>query len=73
MVVCDKPLKAETLLDNCEKDQTPVLKIIILMDAFDAALVERGEKCGVQVLSMAEVEVRWSTHTHTHTEPVFVL
>ncbi|XP_076153364.1 long-chain-fatty-acid--CoA ligase 5 isoform X2 [Alosa pseudoharengus] len=56
VVLCDKPVKAETLLENCEKKLTPGLKHIIVMDTFDAALVERGSKCSVDVLSMAEVE-----------------
>ncbi|KAL2102511.1 hypothetical protein ACEWY4_001679 [Coilia grayii] len=56
VVVCDKPAKAETLLANCEKSLTPVLKLIVLMDSFDAALVERGTQCGVDVLSLADLE-----------------
>ncbi|XP_028810231.1 long-chain-fatty-acid--CoA ligase 5 [Denticeps clupeoides] len=55
-VLCDKQEKAETLLTNSEKKLTPVLKRIILMDAFDASLVERGSKCGVEILSLKEVE-----------------
>ncbi|KAI1887196.1 hypothetical protein AGOR_G00203660 [Albula goreensis] len=55
-VLCDKQEKAEVLLGNCEKQLTPVLKTIILMDPFDPDLIERGSKCGVQILSMKEVE-----------------
>ncbi|XP_048407064.1 long-chain-fatty-acid--CoA ligase 5 [Stegostoma tigrinum] len=55
-VICDKPNKAETLLENYEKNQTPVLRTVILMDPFDDALKERGTKCGVEVLSLKEVE-----------------
>ncbi|XP_078420875.1 long-chain-fatty-acid--CoA ligase 5 isoform X2 [Cetorhinus maximus] len=54
--ICDKPNKANTLLENCEKDLTPNLTTIILMDPFDNALKERGTKCRVDVLSMKEVE-----------------
>uniref|UniRef100_A0A4W3I5E1 Arachidonate--CoA ligase n=1 Tax=Callorhinchus milii TaxID=7868 RepID=A0A4W3I5E1_CALMI len=56
--ICDKPSKANLLLDNCEKGLTPPLHTIILMDPFDDALKERGIKCKVDVLSLKEVEVR---------------
>uniref|UniRef100_A0AAZ3SF87 Arachidonate--CoA ligase n=1 Tax=Oncorhynchus tshawytscha TaxID=74940 RepID=A0AAZ3SF87_ONCTS len=56
-VLCDKQNKAETLLENCEKGETPQLKTIILMDAFDTELTARGAKCGVDILSLKEVEV----------------
>ncbi|CDQ96842.1 unnamed protein product, partial [Oncorhynchus mykiss] len=56
-VLCDKQNKAETLLENCEKGETPELKTIILMDAFDTELTARGAKCGVDILSLKEVEV----------------
>ncbi|KAL7869274.1 hypothetical protein AOLI_G00132620 [Acnodon oligacanthus] len=55
-VLCDKQNKAETLLTNCEKSLTPVLKTIIIMDPFDADLAERASKCGVEVLSLKDVE-----------------
>uniref|UniRef100_A0A668AJT2 Long-chain-fatty-acid--CoA ligase n=1 Tax=Myripristis murdjan TaxID=586833 RepID=A0A668AJT2_9TELE len=55
-VICDKQNKAEILLQNREKGQTPVLKTIVVMDPFDAELVERGVKCGVDILSMQDVE-----------------
>ncbi|XP_076008078.1 long-chain-fatty-acid--CoA ligase 5 [Genypterus blacodes] len=56
-VLCDNQSKAETLLQNREKGESPVLKTIVIMDAFGSELVERGSKCGVDVLSMAAVEV----------------
>ncbi|XP_048464802.1 long-chain-fatty-acid--CoA ligase 5 isoform X2 [Rhincodon typus] len=55
-VICDKPNKVHTLLENYEKNLTPILKTVILMDPFDDALKERGTKCGVAVLSLKEVE-----------------
>ncbi|XP_078080485.1 long-chain-fatty-acid--CoA ligase 5 [Mustelus asterias] len=55
-VICDKPNKVNTLLENCEKNLTPILKTIILMDPFDDALKERATKCGIAVLSLKEVE-----------------
>ena len=56
-VLCDKQNKAEALLQNREKGQTPVLKTIVVMDSFDAELVTRGAACGVDILSMEDVEV----------------
>uniref|UniRef100_A0A671WNT9 Arachidonate--CoA ligase n=1 Tax=Sparus aurata TaxID=8175 RepID=A0A671WNT9_SPAAU len=57
-VICDKVDKAQVLLDNVERKETPGLRRIILMDAFDSALVEHGKCCGVHVQAMQEVEVR---------------
>ncbi|XP_073346379.1 long-chain-fatty-acid--CoA ligase 5 [Pagrus major] len=55
-VLCDNQNKAETLLQTREKGQTPVLKTVIIMDSFDSELVERGRKCGVDIVSMQDVE-----------------
>lgn len=57
-VICDKPEKAQVLLGNVERHETPGLKRIILMDPFDPALLEEGASCGVIVQSMQDVEVR---------------
>ncbi|NXG71485.1 ACSL5 ligase, partial [Baryphthengus martii] len=56
IVICDKPEKAQVLLENCEKGKTPCLKIIILMDLFDKELKDRGAKVGVEILALQEVE-----------------
>lgn len=56
-VLCDNRKKAETLLQICEKGQTSVLKTIIVMDSFGSEWVEMGSKCGVEVVSMQDVEV----------------
>ncbi|XP_077311168.1 long-chain-fatty-acid--CoA ligase 5 [Lithobates pipiens] len=56
VVVCDKPDKAQIILNNCEKGLNPVLKIVILMEEFGDDLKERGTKCGVEVLLMKDVE-----------------
>ncbi|CAL9699459.1 unnamed protein product [Knipowitschia caucasica] len=55
-VLCDNPTKVQTLLQNVEKGQTPVLKTIVVMDPVAPELVERGQKCGVEVVSLQEVE-----------------
>ncbi|XP_019358346.1 PREDICTED: long-chain-fatty-acid--CoA ligase 5 [Gavialis gangeticus] len=55
-VICDKPERAQVLLDNCEQGKTLGLKTIILMDLFDNELKERGAKMGVEILLQQEVE-----------------
>ncbi|KAI3365505.1 hypothetical protein L3Q82_010582, partial [Scortum barcoo] len=55
-VLCDNQTKAETLLQTRETGQTPVLKTIVIMDPFNSELVERGTKCGVDIVSMQDVE-----------------
>uniref|UniRef100_A0A3Q3QYS8 Arachidonate--CoA ligase n=1 Tax=Monopterus albus TaxID=43700 RepID=A0A3Q3QYS8_MONAL len=57
-VICDKVEKAQVLLDNMERKETPSLRRIILMDAFDSDLMKRGEGCSIHVQAMQEVEVR---------------
>uniref|UniRef100_A0A8C9FLA7 Arachidonate--CoA ligase n=1 Tax=Pavo cristatus TaxID=9049 RepID=A0A8C9FLA7_PAVCR len=54
IVICDKPDKAEILLENCEQGKTPCLKTIILMDLFDKELKDRGAKVGVEILALQE-------------------
>lgn len=56
-VICDKADKAQVLLENVERKDTLSLRRIILMNALDLALVEHGERCGVHVQAMQEVEV----------------
>lgn len=56
-VICDKVDKAQVLLDNVERRDTPGLRRIILMDAFDLTLVEHGKRCNVHVQALQEVEV----------------
>ncbi|XP_074519020.1 long-chain-fatty-acid--CoA ligase 5 [Halichoeres trimaculatus] len=55
-VICDNQTKAETLLQTREKDQTPVLQTIVIMDSFSPELVERGTQCGVDIVSLEDVE-----------------
>lgn len=57
-MIVDKPQKAVLLLEHVERKETPGLKLIILMDPFEEALKERGQKCGVVIKSMQAVEVR---------------
>ncbi|XP_041672361.1 long-chain-fatty-acid--CoA ligase 5 [Cheilinus undulatus] len=66
-VLCDNQTKAETLVQTREKDQIPVLKTIIIMDSFSPELVERGQKCGVDIVSLEDVEALGKSNRH---EPV---
>ncbi|XP_040005724.1 long-chain-fatty-acid--CoA ligase 6 isoform X2 [Xiphias gladius] len=66
-VICDKVEKAQVLLDNMERKETPGLRRIILMDAFDSALMERGKDCSVHVQAIQEVEALGREH---HREPI---
>uniref|UniRef100_A0A2K5RZD3 Long-chain-fatty-acid--CoA ligase n=1 Tax=Cebus imitator TaxID=2715852 RepID=A0A2K5RZD3_CEBIM len=56
LVFVDKPDKAKLLLEGVENKLIPGLKIIVLMDAYGSELVERGKKCGVEVISMKAME-----------------
>uniref|UniRef100_A0A671L9U1 Long-chain-fatty-acid--CoA ligase n=1 Tax=Sinocyclocheilus anshuiensis TaxID=1608454 RepID=A0A671L9U1_9TELE len=53
-VICDKAEKAAVLLENIERGDTPGLKTIILMDVFDAPLLEEAQKSGVLVRSLRD-------------------
>ncbi|NXW31392.1 ACSL1 ligase, partial [Phaetusa simplex] len=62
LVFCDKPDKAQLLLTNVEKGETPILNTIVIMESFGMDLVERGKKCGVEVFSMRELEELGRAH-----------
>lgn len=51
----------ETLLKTREEGQIKVLKTIVVMDDFSPQLVERGAQCGVEVVSLQDVEVTTTT------------
>ncbi|MEJ1272933.1 hypothetical protein NN561_003792 [Cricetulus griseus] len=55
-VIVDKPQKAILLLEHVERKETLGLKLIILMEPFEDALRERGQKCGVDIKSMKAIE-----------------
>ncbi|KAF6083632.1 acyl-CoA synthetase long chain family member 1 [Phyllostomus discolor] len=56
VVFVDKPEKANLLLEGIENKLTPGLKIIVVMDSYGSSLVERGKKCGVEIISMKAME-----------------
>lgn len=55
-VICDKPEKALILIKDMEKGLIPSLKMIIIMDPFEDDLKERGEKSGIEILSLLDAE-----------------
>lgn len=57
IVLCDDQKKADALLQISEKGQTSVLKTLVVMDSFSSECVERGSKCGVDIVSMQDLEV----------------
>ncbi|XP_038182364.1 long-chain-fatty-acid--CoA ligase 6 isoform X1 [Arvicola amphibius] len=68
-VIVDKPQKAILLLEHVEKKETPGLKLIILMEPFEDALKERGQKCGVDVKSMQAIEDCGQENLHAPVPP----
>lgn len=62
LIFCDNTDKAKLLLSNVENGDTPVLRTVVLMDPFDEDLVERGKKCGVEIISLNEIEEEGRDH-----------
>ncbi|XP_048186831.1 long-chain-fatty-acid--CoA ligase 1 isoform X2 [Perognathus longimembris pacificus] len=56
VIFADKPDKARLLLDSVENKLTSGLKVIVVMDSYGSDLVERGKKCGVEIISMKAME-----------------
>lgn len=57
LIFVDKPGKADMLLEGVENKLTTALRTIVLMDSYDDDLLERGKKCGVEIISMKALEV----------------
>lgn len=43
---------------DCVGGNTRTVKTIVLMEPFDEELVARGKECGIEILSLKEIEVR---------------
>ncbi|XP_054422150.1 long-chain-fatty-acid--CoA ligase 1 isoform X3 [Pteronotus mesoamericanus] len=56
VVFVDKPEKVNMLLEGVENKLTPGLKIVVVMDSYGSELLERGKKCGVEIISMKAME-----------------
>lgn len=57
VIFADNPEKAKLLLEGVENKLIPCLKIIVIMDSYGSDLVERGKKCGVEIISLKALEV----------------
>lgn len=68
-VLCDNQSKVETLLKTREEGQIEVLKTIVVMDDFSPQLVERGAQCGVDVVSLQDVEAQGKSHLQVPVPP----
>ncbi|XP_063165750.1 long-chain-fatty-acid--CoA ligase 1 isoform X1 [Candoia aspera] len=64
LVFCDNSEKAKILLESTENGGISILKTIVIMDPFDRDLVARGKKCGVDIISMKEIEASGRAHKH---------
>lgn len=54
-VICDVPEKARMILD-CATGKNQSVRTIVIMEAFDGALVTRGQECGIEILSLKDFE-----------------
>uniref|UniRef100_A0A8C5AL35 Arachidonate--CoA ligase n=1 Tax=Gadus morhua TaxID=8049 RepID=A0A8C5AL35_GADMO len=57
LVICDREEKAAALLENKEQGATPSLSCLVLFSDASAALVERGQRCGVEILQLTQIMV----------------
>ncbi|XP_075900588.1 long-chain-fatty-acid--CoA ligase 1a isoform X2 [Nelusetta ayraudi] len=65
-IICDVAQKAQIILE-CASGKGKTVKTIVLMEAFDAELVSRGQECGVEIISLADFEASGKAN---HKEPV---
>jgi len=56
-IVCDVVAKVDLVLE-CVRDKEHTVKTIVLMEAASSELVSRGQRAGIQILSLQEMEVR---------------
>lgn len=62
-ILCDVPEKARLVLE-CVSGREHSVRTIILMEPFDDELVAKGKDCGIDILSLSQVEVRGETLTY---------
>ena len=56
-IVCDVPEKVSLVLE-CMRGREHSVRTIVLMDRLDPELVARGLEADIQILSLADMEVR---------------
>uniref|UniRef100_A0A8C7GJ28 Arachidonate--CoA ligase n=1 Tax=Oncorhynchus kisutch TaxID=8019 RepID=A0A8C7GJ28_ONCKI len=62
-ILCDVPEKARLVLE-CFSGREHRVRTIILMEPFEDELVAKGKDCGIDILSLSQVEVRVETLTY---------
>lgn len=55
-VICDKPEKAQMILD-CVNGKGTSVKMIVIMEEFQDELVERAQECDIEIISFKDLEV----------------
>lgn len=58
-MICDVADKARLIL-GCVGGLGRTVTTIVLVEAFDSDLVTRGRECGVEILSLKDLEVKTS-------------
>uniref|UniRef100_A0A8C7GKG7 Long-chain-fatty-acid--CoA ligase n=1 Tax=Oncorhynchus kisutch TaxID=8019 RepID=A0A8C7GKG7_ONCKI len=67
-ILCDVPEKARLVLE-CFSGREHRVRTIILMEPFEDELVAKGKDCGIDILSLSQVEVRVETLTYNLAPP----
>ncbi|EPQ15626.1 Long-chain-fatty-acid--CoA ligase 1 [Myotis brandtii] len=69
LVFVDKPEKASLLLEGVENKSTLGLRTVVVMDSYGSDLSARGERCGVEIVSMKAVGDLGRAHRKTPQPP----
>ncbi|KAJ3603846.1 hypothetical protein NHX12_028587 [Muraenolepis orangiensis] len=56
LVICDSEEKASVLLENKEMGVAPSLRCLVLFNHASDALVKRGQECGVEILTLTQIQ-----------------
>nr|XP_046179075.1 long-chain-fatty-acid--CoA ligase 1-like isoform X2 [Oncorhynchus gorbuscha]XP_046179076.1 long-chain-fatty-acid--CoA ligase 1-like isoform X2 [Oncorhynchus gorbuscha] len=67
-ILCDVPEKARLVLE-CVSGSEHRVRTIILMEPFDDELVAKGKDCGIEILSLSQVEAIGKAHHHQPVPP----
>ncbi|XP_041759752.1 long-chain-fatty-acid--CoA ligase 1 isoform X3 [Coregonus clupeaformis] len=67
-ILCDVPEKARLVL-ACVSGREHSVRTIILMEPFDDELVAKGKDCGIDILSLSQVEAIGKAHHHQPVPP----
>ncbi|KAL2098073.1 hypothetical protein ACEWY4_007280 [Coilia grayii] len=65
-IICDVANKAQLILD-CVSSRKHTIRTIALMEAFDSDLVARAQTCGIEIISLKDLEVEGKAN---HKQPL---